>query len=91
MKNTKQPNPRRQNGLFRGALTYLMICFSAAAEKQPNIVVFTVDDMDVTSVNCYGNPLPNLTPSMDQLASQGMRFMNAHVNSPICQPCRQSK
>ena len=55
-----------------------------------NVVVFTVDDMDVTSVNCYGNPLPNLTPNMDRLASQGMRFLNAYVSTPICMPCRQS-
>ena len=63
---------------------------AAISQKQPNIVLFTVDDMDITSVNCYGNPLPDLTPNMDKLAAQGMRFMNAHVNSPICQPCRQS-
>jgi N-sulfoglucosamine sulfohydrolase len=55
-----------------------------------NVVVFSVDDMDITSVNCYGNPLPGLTPHMDQLASQGMRFLHAHVSSPICMPCRQS-
>jgi N-sulfoglucosamine sulfohydrolase len=55
-----------------------------------NVVLFTVDDMDITSVNCYGNPLPNLTPNMDRLASQGMRFMYAHVSSAICMPCRQS-
>jgi N-sulfoglucosamine sulfohydrolase len=61
-----------------------------AATSRPNIVLFTVDDMDITSVNCYGNPLPNLTPNMDRLASQGMRFLHAHVNSPICMPCRQS-
>jgi len=58
--------------------------------ERPNIVLFTVDDMDITSVNCYGNPLKNLTPNMDRLAVQGMRFMNAHVSSPICMPCRQS-
>jgi len=63
---------------------------AAISQKQPNIVLFTVDDMDITSVNAYGNPLPDLTPNMDKLAAQGMRFMNAHVNSPICQPCRQS-
>ena len=56
----------------------------------PNIVVFTVDDMDITSVNCFGNPLPGLTPNMDRLAAQGMRFTNAHVSSAICMPCRQS-
>jgi N-sulfoglucosamine sulfohydrolase len=57
---------------------------------KPNIIFFTVDDMDITSVNCYGNSLKGLTPNMDKLASQGMRFMNAHVSSPICMPCRQS-
>ena len=61
--------------------------FAKVKSKQPNIILFTVDDMDVTSVNCYGQPLPNLTPNMDKLAAQGMRFMNAHVNSPICMPC----
>ncbi|QHI68838.1 sulfatase family protein [Tichowtungia aerotolerans] len=66
------------------------VCFSAMAEKLPNIVMFTVDDMDITSVNCYGNPLPNLTPNMDRLASQGIRFQNAYVSTPICMPCRQS-
>lgn len=58
--------------------------------KKPNVVIFTVDDMDITSVNCYGNPLPDLTPNMDRLASQGLRFMHAHVSSAICMPCRQS-
>ncbi len=60
------------------------------AAERPNIVVFTADDMDITSLNCYGNPLPNLTPSMDRLAAQGMRFQYAHVSSAICMPCRQS-
>ncbi|AQQ71576.1 Arylsulfatase [Limihaloglobus sulfuriphilus] len=63
---------------------------SGEKDRRPNIVVFTVDDMDITSVNCYGNPLKNLTPNMDRLASQSMRFTNAHVSSPICMPCRQS-
>jgi N-sulfoglucosamine sulfohydrolase len=68
---------------------FLLICGSLQAEK-PNIIVFTVDDMDITSVNAYGNPLPGLTPNMDMLASQGMRFEYAHVNAAICMPCRQS-
>ena len=60
----------------------LLFCVGLALRghaAQPNIILFTVDDMDVTSVNAYGNPLPDLTPNMDKLAAQGMRFMNAHV------------
>jgi N-sulfoglucosamine sulfohydrolase len=73
------------------ALCILMNASAAfAVSSKPNIILFTVDDMDITSVNCYGNPLPNLTPNMDRLASQGMRFERAYVNSPICMPCRQS-
>ena len=71
----------------------LLFCVGLALRghaAQPNIILFTVDDMDVTSVNAYGNPLPDLTPNMDKLAAQGMRFEYAHVNSPICMPCRQS-
>ena len=69
------------------------VLFFGCADQQPskpNILIFTVDDMDITSVNCYGNPLPGLTPNMDRLASEGMRFTNAHVSSAICMPCRQS-
>ena len=62
----------------------------SGTQERPNIILFTVDDMDITSVSCYGNPLPGLTPNMDKLASQGIRFIHAHVNSPICMPCRQS-
>jgi N-sulfoglucosamine sulfohydrolase len=68
----------------------LLASSSAGVGVCPNIVVFTVDDMDITSLNCYGNPLPGLTPNMDRLAAQGMQFLHAHVNSPICMPCRQS-
>lgn len=64
-------------------------CSESEALK-PNIVVFTVDDMDITSVNCYGNPLPGLTPNMDSLATDGFRFTSAHVSAAICMPCRQS-
>jgi N-sulfoglucosamine sulfohydrolase len=72
-------------------ITFILLSLSMASyAAQTNIVLFTVDDMDITSLNCYGNPLPNLTPNMDRLASQGMRFKNAHVNTPICMPCRQS-
>jgi N-sulfoglucosamine sulfohydrolase len=74
--------------LFLGAI-FAFGCSDNKTSK-PNIVVFTVDDMDITSVNAYGNPLPGLTPNMDMLASQGIRFTNAHVSSAICMPCRQS-
>ena len=76
--------------MISGALQGAIPSIEGKEAAKPNIIVFTVDDMDITSVNTYGNPLPNLTPNMDKLATQGMRFTNAHVSSPICMPCRQS-
>ena len=76
-------------GLVLSAMTQLN-AGTKIQQKRPNIVVFTVDDMDITSVNCYGNPMPNLTPNMDKLASKSVIFRNAHVSSAISMPCRQS-
>ncbi|MEM8873681.1 MAG: sulfatase-like hydrolase/transferase [Planctomycetota bacterium] len=60
------------------------------AQSKPNIVVFTVDDMDFTSVNAFGNPMAGLTPNIDRLVAEGTNFPNAHVSTPACAPCRQS-
>ena len=76
-------------GLVLSAMTQLNAS-NKTQQKRPNIVVFTVDDMDITSVNCYGNPMPGLTPNIDRLASQSIIFRNAHVSSAISMPCRQS-
>jgi len=62
----------------------------ASSRDVPNVVVFTVDDMDLDSVNIYGCPVAGMTPNMDRLARQGMRFQHAHVNCAVCQPARQS-
>jgi len=38
----------------------------------------------------YGSQVEDITPNIDQLAAEGLRFTNAHVNIAICQPSRQS-
>ena len=53
-----------------------------------NILLITVDDMNWDSVGVYGAALPNLTPNIDALAAEGLRFENAHVTIAICQPTR---
>jgi N-sulfoglucosamine sulfohydrolase len=65
-------------------------CAAEAALPPFNVVVFTTDDMDFSSVNANGNPIPWLTPHIDRLAAGGMVFERAHVPSAVCQPSRQS-
>ena len=58
--------------------------------RPPNILIVTADDLAYNSVGAFGCRVPGITPSIDKLAEQGIRFANAHVNTAVCQPCRQS-
>ena len=53
-----------------------------------NVLFITVDDMNRDSVGVYGAMVPDTTPNIDRLASQGLRFEHAHVTVAICQPTR---
>ncbi len=58
------------------------------AQAPPNVLLITVDDMNWDSVGVYGAKIRNLTPNIDRLASEGLRFEHAHVTIAICQPTR---
>jgi N-sulfoglucosamine sulfohydrolase len=63
------------------------------SEKEPglpNILIVSGDDLAYNSVGAFGCRVKDITPNIDKLATEGMRFTNAHVNTPVCQPCRQS-
>lgn len=62
------------------------------AQRKPtlNILLLTVDDMNWNTPNCFGGRVPGLTPNIDKLAAEGMRFERAHVTIAVCQPCRSS-
>ena len=56
--------------------------------KKPNIVIIYADDMGYGDLNCQ-NPNSKIpTPNLDKLASEGMRFSDAHSSSGICSPSR---
>jgi arylsulfatase A-like enzyme len=59
----------------------------AADDERPNIVLIYVDDLGYGDVGCYGATKIN-TPNIDRLASQGLRFTNAHSPSATCTPSR---
>jgi len=55
-----------------------------------NVLLITVDDLNADTVGVLGGPQPSVTPRIDQLAAEGMRFERAHVTIGVCQPSRQS-
>jgi N-sulfoglucosamine sulfohydrolase len=61
---------------------------AAASKKRTNILLITADDMNWDAPGCFGGRTPNITPNIDRLASQGMRFQYAHVTIAVCQPSR---
>ncbi|TFH06006.1 MAG: arylsulfatase, partial [Spirochaetales bacterium] len=54
----------------------------------PNIIFIMADDMGVGDVGCYNAATKIPTPNMDRLASQGIRFTDAHSASAVCTPSR---
>jgi arylsulfatase A-like enzyme len=57
--------------------------------KKPNIVLFLTDDQGSWALHCAGNS-EIITPNLDQLAANGMRFENFFCASPVCSPARAS-
>jgi len=60
----------------------------ATVDESLSVLLITVDDMNWDSAGVYGAAIPDLTPNIDALAAQGMRFEQAHVTIAICQPTR---
>ncbi|MCK4959150.1 MAG: sulfatase-like hydrolase/transferase, partial [Planctomycetes bacterium] len=56
-------------------------------KQKPNIVLVFIDDMGWGDFSCFGN-MKAKTPHIDTLASEGIRFEQFYVNSPICSPSR---
>ena len=62
---------------------------TAAAPVRPNIVLIYADDLGYGDVSCYGATKIR-TPNVDRLASQGLRFTQAHSPAATCTPSRYS-
>ena len=58
-------------------------------ESKPNIVLIYSDDVGYGDLSCYGySKVP--TPNVDKLASEGIRFTNAHCTAATSTPSRYS-
>ena len=74
-------------------LAWVAVCLcaissAATAQQRPNVLFITVDDLN-NDLGAYGHPLVQ-SPSIDRLASEGMRFDAAYAQYPVCSPSRSS-
>ncbi len=58
---------------------------------RPDIVFIMADDLGYADLGCYGGRQASfgaVSPHIDALAAQGMRFTRGCANSPVCSPTR---
>ncbi len=57
----------------------------------PNIVFILADDLGWADLGCYGGrnaAFGPVTPVLDRMAGEGLRFTHGYANSPVCSPTR---
>jgi arylsulfatase A len=69
-------------------ISWFCFSFQPAADQKPNIVYILADDLGYGDVSVYNPDGKISTPNIDKLASQGMRFTDAHSPSSVCTPTR---
>jgi len=57
--------------------------------KQPNMVFILADDCSYWDLGLYGSK-DAITPNIDQLATDGMKFTRAYQAAPMCSPTRHN-
>ena len=75
---------------MRTHLWALVFCTLAAgalkAAERPNILWLSAEDIS-PHLGCYGDPHA-ITPHLDQLAKEGVRYTHAFTTAGVCAPCR---
>ena len=59
----------------------------SAESTKPNVVMILTDDQGSVDANCYGAS-DLVTPALDRLAGEGVRFTQFYAAAPVCSPSR---
>jgi arylsulfatase A len=73
---------------FLGLFILLKLSILAWGKELPNVVILLADDLGYGDCEPF-NPASKIsTPNLNQLASEGIRFTDAHAASSTCTPSR---
>lgn len=76
------------------AFPFTVPCSSLASSRgrqprshKPNIIFVLADDLGYGDLSCYGQK-KFITPNIDKIAAEGMRFTQVYAGSTVCAPSR---
>ncbi|PAW63217.1 MAG: sulfatase [Verrucomicrobiia bacterium Tous-C2TDCM] len=78
--------------MFRVCRAILLLCLLPAAapssrgQEKPNFLWLSAEDISA-HLGCYGDPHA-ITPNLDALAAEGVRYTKAFTTAGVCAPCR---
>lgn len=81
-----------QNFFYYSLILLFSSCISNENKAQnqipkPNIIFIMADDLGYNDLGCYGQQLI-LTPNIDQMTKEGLRFTDVYAGGTVCAPSR---
>ena len=73
--------------LYLAVICVGLACTGKKRADKPNVVLIFTDDQGSMDVGCYGAK-DLMTPSLDKLATEGIRFTQFYVGASLCSPSR---
>ncbi len=80
---------RRYLIVFAAVQCFNLLASHAFAAERPNFVMILADDLGYGDLGCYGQTLIQ-TPSIDQMAAEGMKWTQFYSGSTVCAPSRST-
>lgn len=71
------------------SLSASLLFLRLSSASQPNFVLLFADDLGYGDLGCFGHPA-SVTPNLNRLAAEGLRFTDFYCTSPVCSPSRAS-
>ena len=60
----------------------------APAENPPNVILVMADDLGIGDLSATNTQCKIKTPRLQQMADEGITFLDAHTPSSVCTPTR---
>ncbi len=87
MRGTRAPESERcLRRLARFLATFVLISISlACSDSRPSVLLISIDTLRADRLGCFGHE-PARTPHLDQLARDGVLFLDAQAPAPLTLP-----